>query len=130
MNELDKLKDIKSIVEIEDYSLYLLIFTSIIGVIIVIGVIYLLYRAYKNRQKRNKRLYYLHRIKKADINNPKKYAYIVTKYARLLVEDEKQERILEKLVENLEVYKYTDYPPEFSKESKQLLNLFIEVAHV
>ena len=129
-NELDKLKALKSLAEIEDSSLYLLIFTLIIGILILIGIVYLIYKIYKKRQKRDKRIYYLHKIEKIDIKNPKKAAYIITKYARLLVEDEKQERILEKLVENLEIYKYTNHPPEFSKESKQLLNLFIEVAHV
>ncbi len=130
MNELDKLKDIKPPVEISDYSFMILIVTIVVVLGTLTAGIYYLVKHLKEKKKQNKRAYYYAKIKKLNFLDSKHTAYTISKYGKFLVEDENQKAILEKINQNLEVYKYTNIPPSLSDESKKLINMFMEVVNV
>lgn len=130
MNELDKLRDIKPLMEIGDYSFVILILTIIaVSGTLSIGIYYLI-GYLKVKKERDKRDFYHQKLKKMDIQNSKQCAYTITKYGKFLVKEEKEREFLERLNQNLEMYKYTNTPPSLSKKDKKMIEEFIRIVNV
>lgn len=104
MNEI-KIHDIKELVDIPDISLYLYMFLWVLSIAILFILIFLLYKFFKNKNKNLKKLYY-QKLKEIDLEDSKNSAYLITKYARLLATSDREIKLLNELIEELEAYKY------------------------
>jgi len=100
-----QINDIKTIVEIPDFSIYLYYGLIIISFCIVLALIYFVYNYFKSK-KHSPEKEYLSILKNIDLKNQKKSAYTISKYGRLLVKDERQQRLFEELHHSLEEFKY------------------------
>ena len=123
------IRDIKPLLPIPDVSVYFFIGLVAIGTLVLIaGLIYLL-RWWRQHRKRDPRIEWLAALDRIDYNNPKKAAYTMTRYGRLLAEERRQKEILSQLLPRLERYKYKKEVPPLDEETKRFMKLFIEMVH-
>lgn len=104
MNEI-KIHDIKPLAQINDFSLYIYMLLWILGILLLFIIVFLIYKFFKNRSN-NKRKAYYKILENLDLNDSKISAYTITKYARLLVRNEREVKLYEELNEELEAFKY------------------------
>ncbi len=115
MNEL-KIEDIKELVEIPDISLYFFILIIVMLSLMVITLFVLSYKIFKNRKKDQRKNYYTI-LKELDLTNTKDSAYTMTKYLRLLAQNERENKLIEELIIELEKYKYKKDVTAFKEET-------------
>ena len=127
-NELP-IRDIKPLLPIPDISIYLFSGLVIVGLLVTGAVIFFAWRWWQSHRKTDPRIRWLEQLDKIDYENPKKAAYIMTKYGRLLAEDKRRQEILEQLIPRLERYKYRKEVPPLDEETKRFMKLFIEMSH-
>lgn len=124
-NYLDGLKDIKDIVYIPDYSLYILL--SITTIIIAI-VFYLIFR-YITRIKKTKTLtkkeIAYNNLKNLDFKNTKDSVYKFTQDGILFLNDKNRDEY-EKILSNLEIYKYKKDVDDLDSDIKNSMEEFIK----
>ena len=116
------IKDIEPLERISDFSLY---FTLAFTVFVFVSIYFIV----KNllSKKPSLREITLKKYKDISFDKPKQEAYNLTKYANILAENKKSKEIKERLIKNLEKYKYKKTIPMFDDETKSLYNLFLEV---
>ena len=119
------IEDIESLEKIEDYSIFFLTVSILISIILVIYLIKLYIR--KINKPLTKEELALIGYKNIDFSNPKKAAYLITKYGYILAKDQKSKNIYKELLQNISQYKYKKSVEPFSQESINLYNLFLEV---
>lgn len=121
-----EIHDIKPIVEIPDISIYIYYGLIIFAIFFVSAVSYLLYKYFRNK-KPNQQKEYFNILKNIDFQNQKKSAYLISKYGRLLVNDERQKRLLDELIFDTNDYKYKkEITKEISQEVKVKFDTFME----
>ena len=123
------IRDIKPLLPIPDVSLYLLVGMVVAGVLMVGTLLYFGWRWWRSHRKKDPRLVWLAKLDQIDYNDPKKAAYTMTRYGRLLAEDKRREEILHQLLPKLERYKYQKEVPPLDEETKRFMRLFIEMSH-
>ena len=116
------IRDIEPLVYVEDYSLYILLFSLFLS----LSIIYFIAKSLLFKKPSIKEIT-LQRYKDIDFVNPKQSAYKITMYANILAENQKAKEIKERLLKELEKYKYKKEVPEFDDETRSLYNLFLEV---
>lgn len=118
--------DIKPLVRIPDYSIYFY-YVIITGVLLlVLFLLYLLYRFIQKRKKSSQREYYKI-LKNISFENPKKDAYTITIYGRLLAKEERSKKLLDELWEDLQTYKYKKVvPTNFTKDIEAKFATFMD----
>jgi len=123
------IRDIKPLLPIPDLSLYL--FAALVAGGAVILVAFGLYgwKWWQAHRKVDPRLRWLERLDRIDYDDPKKAAYIMTKYGRLLAAEKRQKEIMDQLLPRLERYKYKKEVPPLDEETKRFMHLFIEMTH-
>jgi len=125
---MDKLKDIKPLVEIPDFSFYAYLITiSIISVAMVI-LIYKIFKIFTSK-KISKREILIEKLKKIDLKDSKKAAYLITKYGREVVNDDRSYKIFEELLKRVQKYKYKKRVSAMDEETKRYFKLFIKTLH-
>ncbi|WP_300363406.1 hypothetical protein [Hydrogenimonas sp.] len=123
------IRDIKPLLPIPDISIYLF-FGLVTVVLLVAGVlVYFLWKWWVKHRKADPRIQWLKQLDAIDFDQPKKAAYLMTKYGRLLAEDKRRQEILEQLIPKLERYKYKKEVPPLDEEVKRFMKLFIEMSH-
>lgn len=100
-----KINDIKTIVEIPDFSIYLYYGLIILGLCIVFALFYFIYNYFKSKKHSSQKEYFAI-LKNVDLSEQKSSAYTISKYGRLLVKEERQQRLFEELHHSLEEFKY------------------------
>lgn len=128
MNELN-LHDIKTLVEIPDYSFYIFITLIIFALSLVFALAFLIYKIVTNRKK-DLRKEYFKKLKELDLKDSKHAAYVITKYARFLANNEREKRLCTNLIEELEVYKYKKDVNNLSKEAILAFERFMDSVDV
>lgn len=128
MNEL-QLHDIKALVSIPDYSFFVFIALIILGLALVSTLAFLIFKIITNRKKDMKKEYFKI-LKELDLNDSKNAAYTITKYSRLLVSNEREEKLCAELIEELEVYKYKKDVNNLSKEAILTFERFMDSVDV
>ena len=123
------IRDIKPLLPIPDISIYLFLGLVIVGLLVTGAVIFFVWRWWQSHRKTDPRIRWLEQLDKIDYKNPKKAAYVMTKYGRLLAEDKRRQEILEQLIPRLERYKYRKEVPPLDEETKRFMKLFIEMSH-
>ena len=120
-----KIHDIKALVEIPDFSIYLYMLLWILGCVILFALIFLIYKIIKNRKKDFRKKYYKV-LKEIDLNEPKKSAYTITKYSRLLATSQREIKLAEELIDELEKYKYKKEVDQIDDGVKILFGRFMD----
>ncbi|WP_320036292.1 hypothetical protein [Halarcobacter sp.] len=124
MNEI-KINDIKELVDIPDYSLYIYMFLWIIGSLVVFILLFILIRYFLTRKKNKKKEYYTI-LKNLDLSDSKTAAYTITKYARLISQSDREKKLSNELIEELESYKYKKDVEPLNDNFKILFGRFMD----
>lgn len=124
MNEI-KIHDIKGLVDIPDISLYIYMFLWILASAAIFLTVFLLYKFFQNRNKNQRKQYY-QILKELDLNNTKESAYTITKYSQLLAQTQREKKLLNELIEELEKYKYKKKVEPFKDETKIIFGRFMD----
>lgn len=124
MNEI-KIHDIKNLVEIPDISLYIYMLLWILSILFIFILIFLLYKYFNNKNK-NKRKEYYKILKDLDLKDSKQSAYTISKYIKLLAQNEREKRLASELIEELERYKYKKDVDEFEDDVKIIFARFMD----
>lgn len=127
MNEdiLSKLNDIKELEKIPDNSLFIFSALVLLGFIFLLILIFFITKLIKNRKK-NPRKIYFKVLKNVDFSDSKKSAYIITKYSRLIVSNEREKKLAIELIESLEKYKYKKEVENIDNEVKAKFSIFMD----
>ena len=123
------IRDITPLLPIPDVSVYLFVGLIVVAALVVGVLFYYGWRWWLRHRKSDPRLYWLQQLDRIDYNDPKKAAYIMTRYGRLLAEEKRQKEILGQLLPRLERYKYKKEVPPLDEETKRYMKLFIEMTH-
>ncbi len=122
-----QLRDIKPLVEIPDISLFLYWGIVIVCiVVIVVGTAFVVYKLVKMR-KRNILKEYLNELYHIDFGDPKKAAYKITRYGRLLALDDRRKELFGQLENMLEKYKYKKNVEPIDRQTKSQFELFRKI---
>ncbi len=128
MNEI-KIYDIKELSFITDFSFYIYILLWVLGLLVFFILIFLLFKKFFNREKNQRKIYYKI-LKEINLEDTKNSAYIITKYVRLLVSNDREKRLSKELIEALEPYKYKKSVEPFNKNIKITFERFMDSVDV
>ncbi|MBU3016081.1 hypothetical protein KO488_15090 [Poseidonibacter lekithochrous] len=124
-----KINDIKDIVKIPDNSIFIYFSLVFIAFIIVISIIVYIIKYFKNK-KINKRKTYFNILKDIEFKEPKRDAYTITKYLRLLVREDREKRLANELINDLEAYKYKKEVSDIDTNIKNKLTTLLDILDV
>jgi hypothetical protein len=119
------LYDIKELSNIPDNSFYIFSLLTIIVFVILLSFL-ILYKIKKRKKEKTFRVQALEKLNNINLNDTKKSAYIISKYGRVLIQDERSKKLFDELFTSLEKYKYTQLVPRFEKDIFVKLQLFKE----
>jgi len=121
-----QIHDIKPIVKIPDFSIYFYYGIIVLFIIALCLILFFLFKFFKPKQKSQEYQYY-QCLQNLDFTHSKKAAYTISKYGRILAQDERQKRLMDELDESLSIYKYKkDVTASFSNEIKTKFKVFME----
>ena len=131
MNEniASKIHDIKDIVKIPDNSIFIYFTLIFFGFIILLSIIIFVIK-YSQNKKENKRKIYFNILKDIEFKDSKSDAYTITKYLRLLVTDDREKRLAEDIIHELEVYKYKRNVSSIDTNTKNKLTTLLDIIDV
>lgn len=131
MNEniASKIHDIKDIVKIPDNSIFVYFTLIFFAFIILLCIIIFIIKYFKNK-KEDKRKIYFNILKDIEFKDSKSDAYTITKYLRLLVNDDREKRLAEDIINGLEVYKYKRNVSSIDTNTKNKLTTLLDIIDV
>jgi len=124
---LPPIKDIKPPVEIPDLSWLGYWLLLILGVAVLAAAIFWAWRIAKGFRKARKEKAYLDALHRVEWSDPKKAAYAITKYGRLLATDDRRKELFEQLLPHLEKYKYRKEVGSVDEETRRRFELYKQV---
>jgi len=128
MDKTLQIKDIKPPIEIYDSSEYILWALVAIAIIALLFGLWYLIKFIKSNKKVDMKKVWLEELHKIDWSDPKDTAYRITKYGRLLAQDdERRQRMYEHLLPLLEKYKYRKRVDSADEEIKREFEMFRRV---
>ena len=122
---LSKLNDIKELEKIPDNSFFIFLALVFISMVLLIIMIFSLIKFMKNRKVSPKKEYYKI-LKNINFENPKEFAYTFTKYSKLLITNDREKKLANELIEELEKYKYKKIVENLDEEIKAKYKIFME----
>jgi flagellar biosynthesis/type III secretory pathway M-ring protein FliF/YscJ len=124
-----KINDIKGIVTIPDNSIF--IFSALVIAVIIALVIIsiLIFKFFKNRKK-NIRKEYFNILQNIDFSDSKKASYEITKYTRLISHNEREKKLSDELIEELQEFKYKKTVGKIPEQIKAKFSTFMDVVDV
>ena len=128
MNEdvLSKLHDIKELENIPDNSIFIFSILVFAGIILILTIIFLFIKYFKNRKVSDRKTYF-NILKNIDFDSSEKAAYIITKYSRLIANNDREKKLANELIEDLEFFKYKKDVKNIDKMSKAKFLTFMEI---
>ena len=123
MNQL-AINDIKSLETIPDISLYLLIFIICISLFILIVLVYMFVKFFK--RKKSDKYFYYNELKNMDFKDTKEAAYKITKYGKMIISQDREKKLYEELVHELEEYKYKKTVNKMDTKIMQKFEIFMD----
>ena len=131
MNEdvLSKLHDIKELENIPDNSIFIFSILVFAGIILILTIIFLFIKYFKNRKVSDRKTYF-NILKNIDFDDSKKAAYIITKYSRLIANNDREKKLAKELIEELEYFKYKKSVNKIDKLTKAKYSTFMEILDV
>ena len=127
MNEelLSKLNDIKELEKIPNNSIFIFSFLIFLAILILTTLIFFLIKFFKNRKKSPRKIYF-EILKNIDFSDSKKSAYVITKYSRLITTNEREKKLANELIEELEKYKYKKNVEKIDETIKAKFLVFMD----
>lgn len=124
---MEDLRPIKPLEHIPDMSYF--VFIGVVGLLVVSIALILGIVATRwwSIRKENLSKKYLSILKQTDWSNPKRAAYSVTYYGRLLAKERQSIEIFEQLLPLLEPYKYKKDIPPLDTQVLRQFELFVQV---
>ncbi|WP_457606384.1 hypothetical protein [Nitratifractor sp.] len=126
-SKLPPIKDIKPLVEIPDMSYYLYVGLIVLAVGVLIVALYFLVRRLMGMRRESRARRYLEALHHIDWSDPKRAAYLATKYGRLLATDERRKELFAQLLPHLEKYKYRKEVSPVDEETLRRFELYRNV---
>jgi hypothetical protein len=126
-SSLPPIKDIKPMVEIPDMSFWLYWGVVVFGVAVLGAALFFLVRKILGFREENRAKRYLEALHRVEWSDPKKAAYTVTRYGRLLATDERRKELFSQLLPLLEKYKYRKEVSPVDEETKRRFELYRQV---
>jgi hypothetical protein len=126
-NSLPPIKDIKPMVEIPDASFWLYWGVVLLGVVILGTALFFLIRKIWSLREENRAKRYLEALHRVEWSDPKRAAYTITRYGRLLATDERRKELFSQLLPLLERYKYRKNVDPVDEETKRRFELYRQV---
>ena len=124
---LPPIKDIKPMVEIPDVSFWLYWGVVILGVAVLGVALFFLIRKIWSFREENRAKRYLEALHRVEWSDPKRAAYTITHYGRLLATDERRKELFSQLLPLLERYKYRKQVGPVDEETKRRFELYRQV---
>jgi flagellar biosynthesis/type III secretory pathway M-ring protein FliF/YscJ len=124
---LPPIKDIKPMVEIPDLSPWLYWGVIILGVLVLALAIFFLVLKILSLREENRAKRYLEALHRVEWSDPKKAAYTITHYGRLLATDDRRKELFNQLLPLLERYKYRREVGPVDEETKRRFELYRQV---
>jgi len=128
-NPDELLRDIKPLVEIPDNTFYLYYGLISISIISISLVIYLVVRWILSQRKVNRAKEYLESLNSITWSSPKKAAYSITHYGRLLATDDRRSELFDQLLPLLDRYKYKKEVQKVDSRTKEQFELYKKVCN-
>ena len=122
---LSKLNDIKELEKIPDNSFFIFLALVFVLMVLLIIMIFSLIKFVKNRKLSPKKEYYKI-LKNINFENPKEFAYTFTKYSKLLITNDREKKLANELIEELEKYKYKKIVENLDEEIKAKYKIFMD----
>lgn len=120
-----KIHDIKPLTDIPDLSIYLLGCLIVLAIALVLTIIYLIFNFLKNKKADQKKQW--HKIlDELDFSNTKHAAYQITKYGRLLAVTDREIKLIEEIIHDLEENKYKKEVKPIKKSVISKFHTFME----
>jgi len=131
MNEdiASKIHDIKDIVKIPDNSIFIYYGLILLALLLALIIIIFIIKYFKNK-KVNKRKIYFDILKNIEFKDSKTDAYTITKYIRLLAQNQREKILANELINELEEYKYKKTVPKINTDIKNKLNTLLGIIDV
>ncbi len=123
------IRDIKPLLPVPDISIYLFIALVVAGIVAFIALLIYILHWIRGRKRGDPRLDWIATLDRIDYSDPKKAAYTMTRYGRLLAEEKRSREIFSQLLPRLERYKYRKDVSPLDSQTKRLMKLFIEMVH-
>ncbi len=124
---LPPIKDIKPPVEIPDISRWLYWGVIVLGVLVIVVALFFLVRKILSLREENRQKRYLEALHRVEWSDPKKAAYTITHYGRLLATDDRRRELFSQLLPLLERYKYRKEVGPVDEETKRRFELYRQV---
>ena len=121
------IRDIKPLLPIPDVSIYLFALSVGVGGLLLVALGLYGWKWWRANRRIDPRLHWLEQLERIDYDDPKKAAYIMTRFGRLLATEKRQKEIMAQLLPRLERYKYKKEVPPLDEETKRFMHLFIEM---
>ena len=93
--------------------------------VLLIIIIFSIIKFIKNRKLSPKKGYYKI-LENIDFENPKEFAYTFTKYSKFLISNDREKKLANELIEELEKYKYKKVVENLDEEIKVKYKIFME----
>lgn len=127
MNEL-KIHDIKALSTIPDISFYIFVLIILVSICIISALLYLLFKYFKSKNNDKKTLY--KELNNMILKNAKLDAYVITKKGRELINNDREQKLYEELIEELNQYKYKKDVQSMNKQSQEKFRRFMDAIDV
>lgn len=124
-----KIHDIKDIVKIPDNSIFIYYVLIILAFFIIISLIIFTIKYFKNK-KINQRKVSFNVLKDIEFKESKKDAYMITKHLRLIVREDREKRLADELIYELENYKYKKEVSNIDTNIKNKLTTLLDILDV
>lgn len=128
MNEL-KLHDIKDIVEIPDISIFIFIALVLLALFIILAFSIFIIKKIKNK-KTNERKTYFNILENVNYDDAKEASYTITKALRFLAKNDREIKLANEIIEDLEQYKYKKNVNDIDTIIKSKLSTFMDSVDV
>ncbi len=127
MNEniLSKLHDIKELEKIPDNSIFLFSFLLFLIILIFTIIIFFIIKFFKNK-KQNERKKYYKILQNISFKDSKQDSYLITKYSRLLIKSQRERKLCDELIEELEKFKYKKDVEKIDDKVKAKFSTFMD----
>ncbi|MDD5406667.1 MAG: hypothetical protein PHE73_06990 [Sulfurovaceae bacterium] len=127
---MSQLRDIKPYLAYNEWLYWTMTILGMLALLIFIGIVWWSISKWLLSREHNIRKKYFQAIKSVDWSNPKRAAYSITYYGRLLAKDARSAEIFDQLEPMLQEYKYKKDVPSVNDETLSHYNLFIQVLDV
>lgn len=128
-NIASQIHDIKDIVKIPDNSIFIYYGLILLALIITMSILILIIKYFRNKKVNQKKIYF-DILKDIEFKNSKEDAYLITKYLRLIVQEDREKILANELINELEDYKYKKEVSSIDSNIKNKLTTLLGVIDV